>query len=76
MPFEVKINDLTNLINFKLPLIGGEFNELTLTEVHNCVKEVVVNEANVLHELADLWFQALSPHQPHSGKSTLILWNA
>ena len=33
----------------QLPLIGAEFNELTLTEVHNCVNEVVVNEANVLH---------------------------
>ena len=33
----------------KLPSTEAEFNELTLTEVRNCVKEVLVNEANVLH---------------------------
>ena len=33
----------------ELRLIEAEFNELTLTEIiHDCVKEVVVNEANVL----------------------------
>ena len=42
--FLFKINGLN-----QLPLIGAEFNELTLTEVHSCVSEVVVNEANVLH---------------------------
>ena len=41
-------NEQFNEFN-QVPLIGAEFNELTLTEVHNCANEAVVNEANVLH---------------------------
>ena len=36
--------------------IGAEFNELTFSgdRLPNCVNEVVVKEANILHEVAHL----------------------